>query len=109
MEAAIVEKKEFLVPPGGRFDWKSYPPDSTGGFGDKKPAEKKLADDVSTLARLQDLLFADRRYGLLIVLQGMDTSGKDGTIKHVMSGLNPQGVQVTTFRGPSEEELAHDY
>ena len=104
-----MNKQRYIVPPGSRIDLKDYPSDSTGDFQDKKSAEKKLRDDVDTLARLQDLLFAACRYALLVVFQGMDTSGKDGTIKHVMSGLNPQGVQVTTFKAPSAEELGHDY
>jgi PPK2 family polyphosphate:nucleotide phosphotransferase len=104
-----VNKQEYLVQPGSRMDLKSYPTNSTGEFKDKKSAEKKLADDVSTLARLQDLLYSNSQYALLVVLQGLDTSGKDGVIKHVMTGMNPQGVQVTAFGAPSTEEIRHDY
>jgi PPK2 family polyphosphate:nucleotide phosphotransferase len=106
---AIVNIQQYLVHPDSRIDLKSYPTNSTGEFKDKKSAEEKLADDINTLAELQDLLHADSRCALLVILQGIDTSGKDGTIKHVMSGLNPQGVQVTTFGAPSAEELHHDY
>jgi PPK2 family polyphosphate:nucleotide phosphotransferase len=104
-----MNNRQYLVQPGSRVDLKDYPTDSTGEFKDKKAAEKKLADDVSTLAELQDLLYANARYALLVILQGIDTSGKDGAIKHVMSGLNPQGVQVTAFGAPSAEEIRHDY
>jgi PPK2 family polyphosphate:nucleotide phosphotransferase len=104
-----VNKQQYLVQPGSRVDLKDYPTDSTGEFKDKKSAEQKLADDVSTLAKLQDLLYSNSRYALLVVLQGLDTSGKDGVIKHVMTGMNPQGVQVTSFGPPSAEEIRHDY
>ena len=104
-----MKMRHYIVEPGSSVDLKDYPTDSTGDFKDKKDAERKLADDVSTLAKVQDLLYSNSRYALLVILQGLDTSGKDGVIKHVMSGLNPQGVQVTTFGAPSAEEIRHDY
>ena len=68
-----------------------------------------LADDVKRLGELQQRLYADGRWALLVVLQGMDAAGKDGVIEHVMTGLNPQGCNVHPFKAPSEEELAHDF
>ncbi len=75
----------------------------------KAYAEKMLHDNVKELSEAQDLLYADDRYSLLLVFQAMDAAGKDGTIKHVMSGVNPQGCSVTSFKKPSEEEIDHDF
>ena len=92
----------------GRFRLKDHPPDTTFGVS-KGHAEKSLARHVSELQDLHDLLYAEQKRALLVVLQGMDASGKDGTIKHVMSGVNPQGCAVTSFKQPSTQELAHDF
>jgi PPK2 family polyphosphate:nucleotide phosphotransferase len=81
----------------------------TGSFKDKKQAEEELEDNVQQLTEQQDLLYANDTYSLLIVFQALDAAGKDGTIKHVMSGVNPQGCQVHSFKAPSVEELDHDY
>lgn len=86
-----------------------YDPAEHCGFADKADAESKLEADMVSMSALQDILSAQERYGILIVLQGMDTAGKDGAIKHVMSGVNPQGVNVHSFRAPTTEELRHDY
>ena len=86
-----------------------YDPGSTGKFKSKAEAETKLARDVERLQELQDVFAAARAHALLIILQGMDTSGKDGAIKHVMSGMNPQGVTVSSFKAPTEEEALHDF
>jgi polyphosphate kinase 2 (PPK2 family) len=75
----------------------------------KAYAEKMLHDNVKELSEAQDLLYADDRYSLLLVFQAMDAAGKDGTIKHVLSGMNPQGVVVSSFKVPSAEELDHNY
>src|SRR5208337_1871533 len=75
----------------------------------KPQAKELLADGVKELSRLQDILAAQDRWGLLLIIQAMDAAGKDGTIKHVMSGVNPQGVQVSSFKAPSAEELDHGY
>ena len=75
----------------------------------KKDFKEKLANDIEAIAKLQYRLFAENRQSLLIILQGMDSSGKDGTIRHIMSGVNPQGVHVYSFKHPSELELEHDY
>ena len=81
----------------------------TGDFKDKDDASDALAANVACMAELQNLLYAERKHGLLIVLQGMDASGKDGTIRHVMSGLNPQSCFVRSFKQPTPEELGHDF
>jgi PPK2 family polyphosphate:nucleotide phosphotransferase len=90
------------------FRLAAFDPADTSGL-DKDDAEAMLADDFKRLAELQQRLYADGRWALLIVLQGMDAAGKDGVIKHVMTGLNPQGCSVHAFKAPSEEELAHDF
>lgn len=81
----------------------------SGKLKSKAEAEEILKKNIARLAELQDKLYADNRYGLLVIFQAMDTAGKDGAIKNVMSGLNPQGVQVFSFKQPSIEELDHDY
>lgn len=92
----------------GRFRLKNHPSDETYGVS-KGHAEKALVRHISELQDLHELLYAEQKRSLLIVLQGMDASGKDGTIKHVMSGVNPQGCAVTPFKQPSSLELAHDF
>jgi len=102
-------EKDFLVPPGRKIALSDYDPDFTGPYKNKEEAQSKLEKDVEKLVKLQDVLYASHQYAVLIVLQGMDTSGKDSIIKHVMSGMNPQGVHVKSFKQPSEEELQHDF
>jgi len=98
------------VPPGRKIHLREdYDPKYIGHFSSKKEAEETLARDIETLADLQNKLYAQDTYAVLLILQGLDAAGKDSTIKHVMSGINPQGVQVTSFKVPSEEELDHDY
>jgi PPK2 family polyphosphate:nucleotide phosphotransferase len=99
----------FLVQPGKKISLKDYDPDYTGEFENKEQAETKLREDVLRLASYQDVLYAQNTYSLLIIFQAMDASGKDSTIKHVMSGVDPQGCQVFSFKSPSAEELDHDY
>jgi PPK2 family polyphosphate:nucleotide phosphotransferase len=99
----------MLVKPGTKVSLKDHDPDDTGSYQTADEAEKETAELTEELSKLQNLLYAEDRRALLIVLQGMDTSGKDGTIRHVMSGLTPLGVQVTAFKVPHEEELAHDF
>jgi PPK2 family polyphosphate:nucleotide phosphotransferase len=84
-------------------------PRATPWFEKKSEARAVLEADIERLTKLQDVFAAARTHGLLIVLQGMDSAGKDGAVKHVMSGVNPQGVQVTAFKAPGPEELAHDF
>jgi PPK2 family polyphosphate:nucleotide phosphotransferase len=101
-------KSALRVEPGAEVSLSDYDPADTGGT--KKPeALDELAKLSKRLDELQTLLFANGKNALLVVLQGMDTSGKDGVIKHVAGAFNPQGVQVTSFKVPTEEELAHDF
>ncbi len=100
---------DFAVAPKEADPLRGREPGGTGGFRSKEEAREKLESDVSRLAERQELFFAARSFALLVILQGMDSSGKDSLIKHVLSGLNPQGVEVSSFRRPTEEEAAHDY
>jgi PPK2 family polyphosphate:nucleotide phosphotransferase len=99
----------MLVKPGSSVSLKEYDPDDTGPYSSSEDAQADLEDQLRELNRLQYLLFAENRRSLLVVLQGMDTAGKDGTIRHVMSGVSPLGVQVRAFKAPNEEELAHEF
>src|ERR1700722_4415058 len=103
--------KKYRVENGKHFRLKDYDPADTHGLDakSKDEAEKLLADGVQKLSELQDILAAQDRWGLLVIFQAMDAAGKDGTIKHVMSGVNPQGVDVTSFKVPTDEELNHGY
>jgi len=102
---------KYRVATGKRFRLSDFDPGDTHGFGseDKFEAKEILQRSVAWLAEQQDILYAQDRWALLIIFQAMDAAGKDGTIKHVMSGVNPQGCQVTSFKQPSSEELDHDY
>ena len=103
--------KPYRVEQGKHFRIKDYDPGDTLGLKDqfKPEARELLAKGVEELARLQDVLAAQNRWALLLIFQAMDAAGKDGTIKHVMSGVNPQGVDVHSFKQPSAEELSHGY
>ncbi len=100
--------QDFLAKPGQKHSVADFDTSSTDGLT-KQDAKEQLARDVEKLAELQDMLYAQDRYSVLIIFQAMDAAGKDGTIKHVMSGINPQGCQVYSFKQPSAEELDHDY
>jgi PPK2 family polyphosphate:nucleotide phosphotransferase len=104
-----MDQTDYLVPPDKKFILDMHNPASTGGFEKKEDALKKLESDRDSIASLQDILYAQDQYALLVIFQAMDAAGKDGAIKHVMSGLNPQGCQVFSFKAPSAEELDHDY
>jgi PPK2 family polyphosphate:nucleotide phosphotransferase len=104
-----LDHKPFLVPPGKEMRLKDYDPSFTAGFKDKQAAQEALLEDVSGLAAAQDVLWASKQYGVIIILQALDAAGKDGTIKHVMSGVNPQGVVVHSFKAPSDEERMHHF
>jgi PPK2 family polyphosphate:nucleotide phosphotransferase len=111
-----LERIEKLVGPyrvtkGKRFRLKDVDPGDTGGLdaGRRDEAKALLAQGIEFLAREQDKLYAQDRWSVLLVFQAMDAAGKDGTIKHVMSGVNPQGCQVYSFKQPSTEELDHDF
>jgi PPK2 family polyphosphate:nucleotide phosphotransferase len=99
----------FIVPPGTKFRLKDYDPGFTSHYKNKDEVSAKLRKDIQQLAKYQEMLYAENTYALLVILQGMDTAGKDGTIRHVMAGVNPQGTQVHSFRAPSAEELDHDF
>lgn len=105
--------KPYCVKSGSRLSLRAYDPDDTGNYkksDDGKAAAKAETEKcIATISRLQERLYANGARALLIVLQGMDTSGKDGTIRSVMSGVNPQGCKVVSFKAPSPEELSHDF
>src|SRR5689334_14783282 len=98
--------KHCIVRPGSRLRLRHRDPDDTLG---QERDDKALEKTLDRLRELQHLLYADKRYALLIILQALDAGGKDGTIRHVMSGVNPQGCEVVSFKAPSVEERAHDF
>ena len=100
---------DLRVRPGSTLRLRDRDTRATFGIADKSQARDRLETDIKRLIELQDVFAAARTHGLLIVLQGLDSSGKDGAIKHVMSGVNPQGVDVYSFKQPNAEELAHDF
>jgi PPK2 family polyphosphate:nucleotide phosphotransferase len=103
--------KPYRVTNGSKFRLKDFDPGDTGDLEakDKERAKVVLQQGIETLAALQDVLYAQDRWSVLLIFQAMDAAGKDGTIKHVMSGINPQGCQVSSFKTPSSEELDHDF
>jgi PPK2 family polyphosphate:nucleotide phosphotransferase len=102
-------RQSITVGPGKNMRLKDFDPDYTGGIKNKKKAQEELEANVKCLSELGYRLYAENRRSLLLVLQGMDTAGKDGTIRHVMRGFNPQSCQVSSFKQPSIEELNHDF
>jgi len=100
---------QFQVPSDKKFSLESIDPSKTIGFRSKLSAENKLKSDIEELSSMQAKLFAQGNRGVLVIFQAMDTAGKDSAIKHVLTGVNPQGVDVRNFRVPSEEELSHDF
>ena len=101
--------KPFRVEHGKHFRLKDYDPAHTAGVKSKEEANELLEQGIQKLAELQDKLYAQDSWALLLIFQAMDAAGKDGVIKHVMSGVNPQGCQVYSFKAPSELELQHDF
>jgi PPK2 family polyphosphate:nucleotide phosphotransferase len=101
--------KPYRVEHGKKFRLKDHDPADTAKLHSEERAEELLAKGVARMAELQDKLYAQDCWGLLLIFQAMDAAGKDGVIKHVMSGVNPQGCQVYSFKTPSAEELDHDY
>src|SRR5579862_3475554 len=101
--------KPFRITDGTHFRLKNFDPADTRGLKSKDHAQEALERGVARLSELQGKLYAQDRWAILMVLQAMDAAGKDSTIKHVMSGVNPQGCQVTSFKTPSPEELQHDF
>jgi PPK2 family polyphosphate:nucleotide phosphotransferase len=111
LEKARPLVKPFCISDGEDFRLKDVDPGDTRGLTseDKPQAAEVLASGIQTLAHLQDMLYAQDRWAVLLIFQAMDAAGKDGAIKHVMSGVNPQGCQVSSFKAPSNEDLNHDY
>jgi PPK2 family polyphosphate:nucleotide phosphotransferase len=101
--------KRFLVRPRTRVKLRDFDPDDTAGFSKGDKTRAHLEKNISRMDDLQYRLYAENQRALLIVLQGMDASGKDGTVRHVMSGLNPQSCRATSFKVPSAEEAGHDF
>jgi polyphosphate kinase 2 (PPK2 family) len=99
----------FRIAESSKVDLNDHSTDFTGDYTDKKEAVKDLEKNVERLRELQDILYAQDIYALLVIFQAMDAAGKDGAIEHVMSGVNPQGCHVVSFKQPSSEELDHDY
>lgn len=101
--------KKLMVQPGTKVKLSDFDPSETFGYSQDKKTQAKQAKILARLDDLQYLFYAVKERALLIVLQGMDTAGKDGTVRHVMSGMSPQGCQVTSFKSPTPDELAHDF
>ena len=103
--------KPYCITDGKSFKLKDIDPDDTGDFDkdDKENFKLALEDGIKMLRELQEKLYADDKFGILLIFQAMDAAGKDGAIKHVFSGVNPQGCQVFSFKSPSPEELDHDF
>lgn len=99
---------QFKIADGGKFQLSDYPADYSGNY-DKKDSETMLADMIKQISTQQEALYADKRYAVLIIFQAMDAAGKDGAIAHTLSGLNPQGCEVFSFKEPSNEDLSHDF
>ena len=101
--------KPYRVSKGEGFRLKDYDPQDTNGLKSKKNAKETLEHSKEFLSEFQEKLYAQDRWSLLLIFQAMDAAGKDGAVKHVMSGINPQGCDVTSFKAPSKEELDHEY
>ncbi|HEX5282901.1 MAG TPA: polyphosphate kinase 2 family protein [Bryocella sp.] len=102
-------KSPYLVKPHAKVRLSQFRTDETGGFSDKDEVEAAIAANEKKLSDLQELLYASQSKALLIVFQGMDTAGKDGAIRHIFSGVNPQGCQVASFKVPTQLEMRHDF
>jgi PPK2 family polyphosphate:nucleotide phosphotransferase len=100
---------DYRVTKGAKFRLKDIDPGDTDEFKSHEEAKELLAEGVRLMSDMQEKLYAQERWSLLLIFQAMDAAGKDGTIKHVMSGINPQGCQVTSFKAPSTVDLTHDY
>ena len=101
--------KSFRIDDGKHFRLKDFDPADTGRLHSIEQAKEQLQKDIARMEELQSRLYAQDCWSLLLIFQAMDAAGKDGTIKHVMSGVNPEGVQVTSFKAPSATELQHDF
>lgn len=105
----MINYDNILVPPHAKVSLRDYATDDTGKLKDKSEGKKVQKDNLKQLKDLQEMLYAYDRYAVLLVFQAMDAAGKDSTIEHVMSGVNPQGCQVFSFKKPSDNELEHDF
>jgi PPK2 family polyphosphate:nucleotide phosphotransferase len=101
--------ERFRVPEGKKFRLADYDPDDTNGMESKQEGKERLEKGIARMRELQEMLYAQDRWSLLLIFQAMDAAGKDSTIEHVMSGVNPQGCEVYSFKAPSAEELDHDF
>ena len=101
--------KSYCVTSGKHFRLKNFDPADTGHWSSKEHAEQALQEGIQRMAEMQDKLYAQDSWSLLLIFQALDAAGKDGAIKHVMSGVNPQGCEVHSFKAPSTEELQHDF
>jgi PPK2 family polyphosphate:nucleotide phosphotransferase len=104
-----MKDNSFCATPGKRIRLKDFDPRDTGKYKSQHHAQKTLDNNIERLRHYQDLLYSEHSYSLLIILQAMDAAGKDGTINHVMSGVNPSGCEVHAFKQPSQQELDHDF
>jgi PPK2 family polyphosphate:nucleotide phosphotransferase len=104
-----MKTQPLLVTPGTKVDLADFDPNYCGQYQSKRDAAEELDKHLQRLADLQELLYGESKHALLVVLQGMDAAGKDGTVRHVMNAFNPQGVRVVSFKVPTPEELAHDF
>ena len=104
-----IDTKDFLIRPGEKVKLKNWPTSVEPVYGSKEEYKELLEKHVKELSSIQQLLYGANQYALLLIFQGMDAAGKDGAIKHVMSGVNPQGCEVSSFKQPSAEELEHDF
>src|SRR6202161_4397226 len=101
--------KTYRIESGKHFRLRDFDPADTGHWHSKEHAEKALQQGIARTGELQDKLYAQNNWAVLLIFQAMDAAGKDGAVKHVMSGINPQGCQVYSFKAPSEVELQHDF
>ncbi len=101
--------QSLIVPPGDKIKLKDYDPGYTGDYKRKKDTKERMGELRDEMIKLQNLLYAEGKHAVLIILQAMDTGGKDGTIRHVMAGVDPQGCDVKSFKVPTDEELSHDF
>jgi len=108
-EKEVIKLRKMKVKPGKKVNLKDYPTDYEGKSLNKQIAEELLEEGRKHLAMVQDKLYAQNRYGVLIIFQAMDAAGKDSAVKHIMSGFNPLGVKVHSFKAPSKNELDHNY
>ena len=104
-----IDTKDFRVDEGEKVNLKKWPTEVSPVYKSKEQYQQLLQEHIQQLSEMQDLLYASGHYALLLIFQAMDAAGKDGAIKHVMSGVNPQGCQVFSFKHPSAEELGHDF